>query len=164
MELQGIIEDVRRFTDEILNEALDQVKAVYILDREGTVIAQSTRIMSDFGQLFFTAPKLISSLKGLINALPLGNINYVLVQGDLGIVQIMSIKDLGYLMAILNDEAAIGLIKVILDKYADKIYDLLSKLIRASEEQFIEVIDVEITPKDVEDVINFIKSKLAVYG
>lgn len=160
MELQGIIDDIKRLIDEVLNEALEQIKAIYVLDKEGTVIAQDARIVSDFGQLFFTAPKLMSSLKGLISALPLGNINYVLIQGNLGIIQIMSIKDLGYLMVIINDESSIGLIKVILDKYIDKIYDALSRLTKASEEQFIEVIEVEVTPKDVEDVINFIKSKM----
>jgi hypothetical protein len=62
-------------------------------------------------------------------------------------------------MIIGNSEASIGLTRILLEKYSDKLYNLLSRLVKVSEEELIEVINVEITPKDIEDVINFIRSK-----
>ncbi|WP_069806588.1 hypothetical protein [Vulcanisaeta thermophila] len=160
-KLQEIIEDIKRFTNMILNEAPGRVKAVYVLDREGTVIAQSAELRGDAGSLFFAMPKLIASLKGLTNTLPLGNINYLLLQGDAGILQLTNIKNLGYVMILLSDESAVGLIRVVLDKYMGRIQDALTKLTESSEE-FVEIVSIEITPKDIEDVINFIKSKLTL--
>ncbi|WP_243679887.1 hypothetical protein [Vulcanisaeta souniana] len=62
-------------------------------------------------------------------------------------------------MVIVNSESSIGLTRIILERYTNKLYELLSKLTGASEEQLVEVVNVEITPKDIEDVINFIRSK-----
>ncbi len=84
------------------------------------------------------------------------------MQGIDGIIQLMNIRDAGYIMVIINSEASIGLTRIILEKYTDKLYDLLRKLLSVSEEEMIEVINVEITPKDIEDVINFIKSKAVI--
>ncbi len=71
----------------------------------------------------------------------------------------MGIREIGYLMVIVNSESSIGLTRIILERYTNKLYELLSKLTGASEEQLVEVVNVEITPKDIEDVINFIRSK-----
>jgi len=159
-DIQRIINEIKLSAEEIISESPDQIKAVYIMDKEGTVIAYATNIiLVSAGDTFFAAPRFISSLKSLISTLPIGNINYVLMQGIDGIVQILSIRDMGYLMVINNSEASIGLTRIILEKYSDKLYELLNRLMSVSEEELIEVVNVEITPKDIEDVINFIRSK-----
>ncbi|WP_054841728.1 hypothetical protein [Vulcanisaeta distributa] len=161
-DIQRIINEVRSSAEEIISESPDQIRAVYIMDREGTVITYVTNtILINAGNTFFAAPpRFISSLKGgLVSTLPIGDVNYILMQGVDGIIQLMNIRDAGYIMVIINSEASIGLIRIILEKYTDRLYDLLRKLLSVSEEEVIEVINVEITPKDIEDVINFIKSK-----
>ncbi|KUO93069.1 MAG: hypothetical protein RXN89_02065 [Vulcanisaeta sp.] len=161
--IQRIINDIRLSTEEIISESPDQIKAVYVMDREGTVIAYTTNtVLINAGNTFFAAPRFISSLKSLVSTLPIGSVDYVLMQGTDGIIQLMGIKNVGYLMVISNSEASIGLMRILLEKYSDKLYDLLGKLIKVSEEELIEVINVEITPKDIEDVINFIKSKASL--
>ena len=159
-DIQRIISEVRSSAEEIISESPDQIRAVYVMDREGTVITYVTNtVLINAGNTFFAAPRFISSLKGLASALPIGSVNYVLMQGVDGIIQLMSIRDAGYIMVVINSETSIGLIRIILEKYTDRLYDLLRKLLSISEEEMIEVINVEITPKDIEDVINFIKSK-----
>mgnify|MGYP001772976681 FL=1 len=162
-DIQRIINEVRSSAEEIISESPDQIRAVYVMDREGTVITYVTNsILINAGDTFFAAPRFISSLKGLVSTLPIGGVNYVLMQGVDGIIQLMSIRDAGYIMVIINSEASIGLTRIILEKYTDRLYDLLRKLLSISEEEVIEVINVEITPKDIEDVINFIKSKITM--
>ncbi|MCG2886529.1 MAG: hypothetical protein L7G98_01090 [Vulcanisaeta sp.] len=159
-EVQRIIDEIKLSTEEIISESPDQIRAVYVMDREGTVIAYTTNsILINTSNTFFAAPRFITSLKSLISTLPIGNVDYVLMQGTEGIIQLMSIRDMGYLMIIGNSEASIGLTRILLEKYSDKLYNLLSRLVKVSEEELIEAINVEITPKDIEDVINFIRSK-----
>lgn len=162
-DIQRIINEVKLSAEGIVSESPDQIRAVYIMDKDGTVITYVTNTMLiNTSSTFLAAPRFISSLKGLVSALPIGGINYVLMQGIEGIIQLMSIKDVGYIMVIINSEASIGLTRIILEKYADKLYGLLRKLLSASEEEIVEVVNVEITPKDIEDVINFIRSKAAI--
>ncbi len=158
-DIQRVINEVRSYAEEIISSSPDQIRAVYVMDKEGTVITYVTNaVLINAGDTFFAAPRFISSLKGLVSTLPIGGVDYVLMQGIDGIIQLMSIKDAGYLMVIVNSEASIGLTRIILERYTDRLYELLRKLLRISEE-IIEVINVEVTPKDIEDVINFIRSK-----
>jgi len=162
-DIQRIINEIRSSAEEIISESPDQIRAVYIMDKEGTVIAYATNtIFIGASNTFFAAPRFISSLRGLVSTLPISSINYVLMQGADGIIQLMDIKEMGYVMVISGTDASIGLTRIILEKYTDKLYDLLSKLLNISEKEIIEVINVEITPKDIEDVINFIRSKVAL--
>ncbi|BDR91761.1 hypothetical protein [Vulcanisaeta souniana] len=159
-DIQRIINEIKLSAEEIVSESPDQIKAVYVMDREGTVIAYTTNAtLASTGDMFFAMPRFISSLKGLLTTLPIGKIDYILIQGIEGIVQLMGIREIGYLMVIVNSESSIGLTRIILERYTNKLYELLSKLTGASEEQLVEVVNVEITPKDIEDVINFIRSK-----
>ncbi len=159
-DIQRIINEIKLSAEEIVSESPDQIKAVYVMDKEGTVIAYTTNTtLVNAGNMFFAMPRFISSLKGLLTTLPIGSIDYILIQGAEDIVQLIGIREIGYLMVIINSESSIGLTRIILEKYTNRLYELLNKLAGASEEELVEVVNVEITPKDIEDVISFIRSK-----
>ncbi|WP_243679888.1 hypothetical protein [Vulcanisaeta souniana] len=81
-DIQRIINEIKLSAEEIVSESPDQIKAVYVMDREGTVIAYTTNAtLASTGDMFFAMPRFISSLKGLLTTLPIGKIDYILIQG-----------------------------------------------------------------------------------
>jgi predicted regulator of Ras-like GTPase activity (Roadblock/LC7/MglB family) len=158
--IQKIINDIKESAEGIIAENPYQIRAVYVLDAEGTVIAYATNnALTKLGNTLFTAPRFITSLKSLISTLPISGIDHVLIQGDNDVIQLRNIYNTGYLMVISSSEATVGFISLLLDKYANKMRDLLDKLLRVSEDEYVGVVDVDVTPRDIEDIINFIKSK-----
>jgi len=165
-DLQEMMSELRGFAEMIINEGPNQVKAVLILDRDGAVLAHATNSLFEVDSLdnvIFVAPRFIESLRNLLSTLPVGSTKYLLVEGDIGVVQLVNLDGVGYVMVVTDSEESIGLIRLILTSIAGKLKNMISRIIKWSEDAgvVVEVIGgAEITPKDLEDVINFLRSRL----
>jgi predicted regulator of Ras-like GTPase activity (Roadblock/LC7/MglB family) len=161
-----MVDELREFAEMIINEGPDQVKAVLILDNNGAVLAHAVNRLFEvdaFDDVVFVAPKFVSSLKVLSSTLPVGSTRYLLVEGSVGIVQLINLDNVGYVMVVTESEESIGLIRLILRGHEDELKSRISRVVKWSEDVgvVVEVIGgSEITPKDLEDVINFLRSKL----